>query len=272
MSAESEGRARADAYRDQHHLGYQPLGDLVALIEQLEGIDVAIIPVDNPDAHGLSMSDTKTGVVRIAAACTLNPMRQRSTLAHELAHVLFQDHSDPDLDGWGGPSPVESRADAFARHLLVPRAGLVAVLGEPRDAPVTEVILSGMVQRFQASPQIVAIQLAQAGYITEEQKQQWMASSASRLAARYGWAEQYKTLQQESNAHRSPQRLLARATEGYLLNALSVALSGGARPDPPNAASATPRGVRLSRPATGPAGTGMVRLLGAGRCGRRRPR
>lgn len=233
MSAEFEGRARADAYRDQHRLGYQPLGDLVALIEQLEGIDVAIIPVDDPDAHGLSMSDQQTGTVRIAAACTPNPMRQRSTLAHELGHVLFGDHSDPHEDGWGMPGPVESRADAFARHLLVPLAGLTAVLGGPRDAdPVTEATLSMLVQRFQASPVIVAIQLAQAGYITEDQKQQWRGLSTPRLAARYGWSEQYAALQQESSTHRSPQRLLARATEGYLLNALSLTALARIRQSP----------------------------------------
>lgn len=223
MSAESEGRAQADAYRDKHRLGHQPLGDLVALIEQLEDIDVAIIPVGNPDAHGLSMSDPRTGVVRIVAACTTNPMRQRSTLAHELGHVLFGDHSDPDPDGWGEPSPVENRANAFARHLLVPINGITSVLGTTGGGrPVSEATMSMLVQRFQASPAVVAIQLAESDTITDEQKQQWMALTTPRLAARYGWSEQYAALQQESNAHRSPQRLLARATEGYLLNSLSM--------------------------------------------------
>lgn len=232
MSAESEGRAKANAYRNDRELGVQPLGDLVALIEQLEDIDVALMPVDDPEAHGLSMSDPATGRVRIAAACTPHPMRQRSTLAHELGHVLFGDHSDPDFEGWGEYGPIEIRATAFARHLLVPLEGLKAVLGPP-NSEVTEATVSMLVQRYLASPQIVTIQLCEAGYINDAQKRAWSSLSAPRLAVRYGWSEQYQALSLESTTHRSPQLLLARATEGYLLNVVSLsALARVRRTDP----------------------------------------
>jgi len=56
-------------------------------------------------------------------------MRQRSTLAHELGHVLFQDWADSDAGDWSERNPAEIRADAFARHLLVPVEGLRDFIG-----------------------------------------------------------------------------------------------------------------------------------------------
>ncbi|MGH3449912.1 MAG: ImmA/IrrE family metallo-endopeptidase, partial [Haloechinothrix sp.] len=56
LNAETEGRTAAARFRRDHHLGVQPLGDLVAVIEQATGMDVAILDV-GPDEHGLTMRD-----------------------------------------------------------------------------------------------------------------------------------------------------------------------------------------------------------------------
>ena len=42
-----------------------------------------------------------------------------------------------------------------------------------------------------------------------------MTLSAPQLAARFGWSDQYQTLQAYSDQRRAPQRLLARAITGY---------------------------------------------------------
>src|ERR1700716_2670273 len=123
LNAETEGRAAAARFRREHHLGVQPLGDLVAVIEQATRIDVAVLDV-GPDEHGLTMRDPARGTVFIGVARTRNPMRQRSTLAHELGHVLFEDWADGGAGNWSDRSPAEIRADIFARHLLVPVEGL----------------------------------------------------------------------------------------------------------------------------------------------------
>jgi Zn-dependent peptidase ImmA (M78 family) len=103
--------------------------------------------------------------VFIGVARTRNPMRQRSTLAHELGHVLFEDWVDSDMGDWSDRSPAEIRADAFARHLLVPVDGLRSSSGlAPRLACQ---LLSAVVQRFLVSPKIAAIAMQQAGYIDE---------------------------------------------------------------------------------------------------------
>lgn len=90
LNAEHEGRAAAARFREEHNLGVLPLGDLVALIEQATGIDVAVLDT-GPDEHGLTMRDPVRNVVFIGVARSRTPMRQRSTLAHELGHVLFED-------------------------------------------------------------------------------------------------------------------------------------------------------------------------------------
>jgi len=138
------------------------LGDLSEVIEQATGIDVAVLDA-GPDEHGLTMRDPAHQTVIIGVACTRNPMRQRSTLAHELGHVLFEDWVDSDTGDWSDRSPAEIRADVFARHLLVPVDGLREFIGTPPlVGPST---LSAVVQRFLVSPQIAAIALRQAGYI-----------------------------------------------------------------------------------------------------------
>jgi Zn-dependent peptidase ImmA (M78 family) len=212
MNAEAAGHAAAERFRREHHLGVQPLGDLVAVIEQSTGIDVAVLDV-GPDEHGLTIRDSGRDAVIIGVARTQNPMRQRSTLAHELCHVLLEDWADNSATNWSNRTPQEIRADAFARHLLVPIDGLREFL-QPRPA-VAPHDLSMIVQRFLVSPAIAAIALEQAGYISESTKLQWMSLSAPQVAARFGWTDQYQALQAASDRRRAPQRLLARAIRGY---------------------------------------------------------
>ncbi|MEV0031259.1 ImmA/IrrE family metallo-endopeptidase [Nocardia sp. NPDC050793] len=218
MSAESEGREAAERFRKQHRLGVQPLGDLVTLIEQTVGADVAVLDTD-VDQHGVTMRRGDMGRVYIAVARTTRPMRQRSTLAHELAHVVFDDwSSEPEVDS---TSPTESRANSFARHLLLPLQGVSDLVAEGGRGGEL-VMLSTVVQRFLVSPQIAAIALAQIGFIDEVTKRQFMSETTPRLAARFGWSDQYQAMQLESNRRRAPQRLLARAISGWLQNAVSI--------------------------------------------------
>lgn len=242
MNTETAGRGAAEQFRREHHLGVQPLGDLVAVIEQSTGIDVAVLDV-GPDEHGLTMRDSGRDSVIIGVARTQNPMRQRSTLAHELCHVLFGDWTDTSTTSWADRTPQEIRADAFARHLLVPLAGLREFL-QPR-ATVTQVDLSAVVQRFLVSPAVAAIALHQAEYIGEATKREWMSLSAPQLAARFGWSDQYQALQTASDQRRAPQRLLARAIRGYAEAVLSAQTIATLRGVPLEIAEATLREAEI---------------------------
>jgi Zn-dependent peptidase ImmA (M78 family)/mRNA-degrading endonuclease RelE of RelBE toxin-antitoxin system len=218
VNAEAEGRDAAARFRRDHRVGVQPLGDLVAVIEQATGIDVAVLDV-GPDEHGLTMRDPRRNAVFIGVARTGSPMRQRSTLAHELGHVIFEDWV-ADGNNWGDRRPEEIRADAFARHLLVPVDGLREFLGSA--TAVTQAVLSAVVQRFLVSPAIAAIALHEAGYIDADIKRNWIGTPTRYLAVRYGWGDQYLALQADSDRRRAPQRLLARAIKGYAEGVLSA--------------------------------------------------
>ncbi|HEU5001554.1 MAG TPA: ImmA/IrrE family metallo-endopeptidase [Actinomycetota bacterium] len=219
MIAEEEGKAAAEEFRRRHRLGHQPLGDLVALIEQTTDIDVAVLDVAR-DEHGMAMRDPERDRVFLAVARTPHPMRQRSSLAHELAHVLFGDWNDLNEDEWARRDRDEIRADTFARHLLAPEEGLKDVLAGRPSVDLAD--LSAVVQRFLVSPAMASIALHQAGLIDGERKADWMSVSTPALAARFGWTDQYRALADEANRTRAPQRLLARAVQGYLEHVVSL--------------------------------------------------
>ncbi|XVU23732.1 ImmA/IrrE family metallo-endopeptidase [Actinoplanes sp. CA-054009] len=219
VDPEAEGRTAAARFRQEHFLGQQPLGDLVTLIEQSAGVDVAVLDAE-PDQHGLTMRDPRRGTVIIGVARTRHPMRQRSTLAHELGHVVFGDCAGDSTADWSRRSPAERRADSFARHLLLPLDGLRAFLGDRNGADLAR--LSRVVQRFLVSPPIAAIALEQAGYIDADTKSAWMPVTAPQLAVRFGWSEQYHALKAEADQRRAPQRLLARAIRGYAEGVVSA--------------------------------------------------
>jgi hypothetical protein len=168
--------------------------------------------------------------------------------------VLFGDYAPPKSAGWDDRSHEEIRADAFARHLLVPLTGIDTILADRAAAGTSETQpdlalrspkgdvthvevdrwhggskkkvslpeLSALVQRFEASPSLVAIQLNKAGLISVALKNEWRGLSTAALASRFGWADQYQAWQQESDTRRAPQRLLSRAIQGYLANTVSL--------------------------------------------------
>jgi Zn-dependent peptidase ImmA (M78 family) len=78
---------------EHHRLGVQPMDDLAE--------------------HGLTMRDPRRNAVFIGVARTRNPMRQRSTLAHELGHVLFEDWADNDAGNWSSNDAFLSRCWVF---------------------------------------------------------------------------------------------------------------------------------------------------------------
>ncbi|WP_066582919.1 ImmA/IrrE family metallo-endopeptidase [Cellulomonas timonensis] len=220
-SNEDRARALADRVRRDYELDDAPINDLFELVYRACGIDVMSMDAGQ-DEHGLTMCHPTTGFLIIAVATTPHPMRQRSSIAHELGHVLAGDLDAGVTLTPGSRTPEEIRADAFARHLLIPLDGVrrrVAKL----DGPLTQAHLSDLVQRFEVSPAMAAIQLRTLGKISQDTCTEWSSDSASRLAARFGWADQYRALAVTSQAPRAPQGLMSRAVEGYRRGVLSVA-------------------------------------------------
>ncbi|WP_246220639.1 ImmA/IrrE family metallo-endopeptidase [Phytoactinopolyspora mesophila] len=167
------------------------------------------------------MVDPVRGATIVAVASSHNPMRWRSTLAHELGHLIFRDQSNGKPGALSVGSVVERRAQSFARHMLIPLAGVRHFL-ERLNEPLEMKAFSDLVQRFQVSPAVAAIQLRDLGAINTPRYTAWSDIHTPTLSARFGWADQYTSLQAESNQRRAPQRLLARVITGYVAGLVSL--------------------------------------------------
>lgn len=233
---EQEAHDAAEGFRKDQGLGVAPLGDLVTLIEQTRGVDVTVLHINDENEHGLTVVDPKRAATIVAVACTDHPMRWRSNLGHELGHLVFNDHVAGQPGTVNHDAPVERRAQSFARHLLIPRGGIQHLLNihetqpQDRESGVVDVrLLSDLVQRFQVSPAMAALQLRGMTAIDQHAWEEWSSLSTRSLAARFGWADQYAAWQSESRQHRAPQRLLARAVAGYLAGVVSLATVASVR-------------------------------------------
>lgn len=133
----------AAARRVREALGNEqaPLFDLRAIIE--DRFDVAIVAsrLRTRGAFAVTVKDPSRGAVAIVLNTAKGdpagaPLARRVSLAHELAHVLFDEEPlRVDLvtaDSLSG-DPIEQRAGAFAAELLIPFAGLTAQWGEPQQ-------------------------------------------------------------------------------------------------------------------------------------------
>ena len=210
---EFQARERATAFRRQHRLGTAPIPDLVTVIEDAVGIDVAVLDADS-DEHGLSVRNPDTGRILIGVARTAHPMRQRSTLAHELGHVLFDDFTTANNENLSHRSPAEIRADAFARHLLIPVDGVRKFFSEGFGDPAEE--LSRVVRWFRVSPVLALIVLRDCGYVSQAEVDRLSRMSTQQLATLYGWMDVYSSWSEASMRHKSPRQLMRRALLGYV--------------------------------------------------------
>src|SRR5699024_431066 len=138
---------------------------------------------------------------------------------------------------------------AFARHLLVPIAGLTTLLKTQRDQPLAA--LSSIVHRLLVSPAIGAIALHQHVDIDVSTKEDWKALSYQQLATKFRWPDQYQALQAESNQLRAAQRLLTRAIAGYQAGVLPVRAIATLRGIPLSQAETELRDAGVTPPAEG---------------------
>lgn len=215
---EDQARELATTFRAEHDLADRPLGDLFELVAVALGCDVLAMAAPDEE-HGFTAQDPVTGTVVIAVATTPHPMRQRSSIAHEIGHVLAGDLARAGAVRPGSRTAAEVRADAFARHLLLP---LNAVLQRAASASDPQELLAQLVQDFGLSPQAAAIQMIEAQVVTRSQAEQLRSLTSRQLAARYGWLSQYRALAAASQQERAPQRLMRRAVRAYQHGLLSV--------------------------------------------------
>lgn len=120
-------------------LGDDPIEDLVEVVEAGFGVDVSLEPLPQ-DLHGVFVTDESPvdeDAPRVSVMLVNSDDmygRQRFTLAHELAHLLFGDAelfwADYRDRGDGYGAPTERRANQFAASFLMPARGVRARVAE----------------------------------------------------------------------------------------------------------------------------------------------
>ena len=119
--------AVATQLRSAWRLGMQPIVDLTAILES-QGVLVILVDEEHVGFSGLTATAQTTDghTYPIIAISTKWPGdRQRFTLAHELAHLVFAGRLDASLN-------PEKACDRFAGAFLAPRETVLALLGARR--------------------------------------------------------------------------------------------------------------------------------------------
>ncbi|WP_144832519.1 ImmA/IrrE family metallo-endopeptidase [Microbacterium sp. BH-3-3-3] len=215
FSQDDLGESRAREFQSRYEIT-APVLDLPAIASRVFHADVAFMKMPAV-ADAVTKRDPETEVVLIAIATSDNPERQRFSLAHEIGHLVFGHLHTPEKD-----DASELQAHAFARHLLLPRHELEAFFtGGGNDGGGLR-MLSNIVEHFRVSGQVAAIQLRRFGYIGESLASEWSSAEASSLALRYGWADARDIRVKESLTSLPPARMLANATDAYLLHQLPL--------------------------------------------------
>jgi Zn-dependent peptidase ImmA (M78 family) len=217
----NDGRQLAQAVRSQWGLPDAPLGDLVELVEELTGADVAVRELPS-DVSGLTVTEQTVGIAVVLVNAKNSPERQRFTLAHELAHLLTGD-SQIDTISTPESSDAERYANSFAGHLLMPENGVKAWLTAAGSPPAaTERTAATLARVFGVSLEVALIQLSTFGLITSADKQALQGRSMRALGLRYGWLRAWEAEVIAASTPRPPSRLWQRALLAYQRGLLGV--------------------------------------------------
>ncbi|MEV7154303.1 XRE family transcriptional regulator [Streptomyces misionensis] len=235
LSREQQAKELAHRVRAALNLGCAPIADVDELIEQLTGVDTAVLNLPKT-TDGFTATDPVRETTLIAVRACDVPERQRFSFAHELGHLLWGDGAQVhELDD--ARTPGEKRADAFARHLLVPEEGIEAWLSNEHsstEGSISERTAALLARHFRVSFPVILIQLESMGMITAEQKKDLWGPTGAQLAQRYGWGPAYEQEQEAAQAVRAPRRILERAVEAYRQNLIGVralAMLEGRKPE-----------------------------------------
>jgi Zn-dependent peptidase ImmA (M78 family)/transcriptional regulator with XRE-family HTH domain len=145
----------ASSERNRLGLGDGPVGNLWGLLESDVGLRVFAIPMSDRQIAGLFVYTEEYGGC-IAVNANHPEGRRRLSAAHEYAHFLTNRHT-PEitvLRSWKKMPEAERLADAFARHFLMPSAGLrrrFASVRRAKDSPITPADLLALTHLYQVS-------------------------------------------------------------------------------------------------------------------------
>lgn len=178
----------ADQLRERLRLGLAPIRSVVDLVDEL-GIHLLWTRALPASVPGLSLVDSR----RYGRAIVLNLAEgahqywvQRTTLAHELCHVVYdRDRTHPigvvsRRAGQTEREPLEQRASAFACYFLVPREAVKRFLfsrGVRKGDPLDAGIVHALANHFGVGIDLLTRHLGHLGWIDEGARAELVAAA-----------------------------------------------------------------------------------------------
>ena len=142
-----------------------PIPDLLRVAEAVAGLAVSIIDLPAGVAGAYTFEEGQ-GFAFVNAADVV--VRQRFTLAHELAHHVFKDTAiiDSEASVFGSPSsPRERRANTFAAEFLIPLQAVNSWM-EAREATTVDLrLIVELASFFRVSAKTTLIRLQLARFV-----------------------------------------------------------------------------------------------------------
>jgi hypothetical protein len=196
-----------------------PVEDAVALLEGF-GIPVAFVPM--PDGvHGLNVRDLRSGGLRrvVLVSSSVVWAKQRYTLAHELCHALYDDHDQVIVDRAEVPDrKPEWRAEAFARHLLMPGRAVRAAAQGNRTASGNrrwEHVVAGLMTRFGVSKEATVIALEEDAGVAPEELAAVKAATVDDVMIAAGLLDAWRAFSEAQYDDSGSPTLVERACRAY---------------------------------------------------------
>ena len=160
------------------YLSLSSTGPVGNIVDALENRGISICQMVFPDRQFSGINGTLNDRPYIAVNMTMPPERQRFTLIHELAHILF---AFPDNVN------VEKTVDGITGAFLFPMKDVVRELGKCRTNILGE--LRALQREYGISMQSILIRARQSGCINAsvyEEHQRWISKSGLRKDERSG--------------------------------------------------------------------------------------
>jgi Zn-dependent peptidase ImmA (M78 family) len=224
----SAGKISAQRVRDALGLGNDPIGDLVNLVEN-SGLPVCFRHLPS-GVRGLNVLQQSSGGPprRIVVITADEPWTaQRFTLAHELCHGLYNDQGQVIVDDVDTPdTKPELRAEAFARHLLLPTESIrLELLKSHWRADQPQFVLYLMVS-YGISRDATVRALQSDGLIDAEDADHLRQCSVTQLIAESPYEVEWARLSADDGVESGSPLLVQRALKAYeqgFINAQIVA-------------------------------------------------
>lgn len=143
-----------DALNLRKHLSLQENGPIDEIIGVLENKGIMILEVDINSEKFSGMNGFVNEYPYIVINGKMRPERKRTTIVHELAHLMFKWDDSKETEN-------EKRATQIAGAFLIPDEDLVRELGEHRYAPTKDMAL--ICEEYGISMYLLVTRASQAG-------------------------------------------------------------------------------------------------------------